>query len=88
MSGLWRPNGTKRECGTRLGLGNIVGGKLTKHGDFPYMALLGYYHENILGREGTAGTYYTCGGSLINRWYVLTAAHCVQDEDGNENIPS
>ena len=52
----------------------IVGGSITKLGDFPYMALLGY---DVFGQ-----IYYTCGGSLINKWYVLTAAHCVQDTQG------
>ena len=52
----------------------IVGGSITKLGDFPYMALLGY---DVFGQ-----IYYTCGGSLINKWYVLTAAHCVENTQG------
>ena len=44
---------------------------MTKLGEIPYMALLGYDTFN----NKTA--YYTCGGSVINKWYILTAAHCV-----------
>ena len=66
-SGEWKPNGQSGECGQRTILSNIVGGTITKLGDFPYMALLGY--------DGK----YECGGSLINKWYVLTAAHCMFD---------
>ena len=69
-SGKWKPDGKKRECGVRHGLSNIVGGEFTKRGDFPYMALLGAQNDN--GR-----LQYFCGGSLINKWYVLTAAHCM-----------
>ena len=32
----------KGECGTRLTLTNIVGGRKTKFGDYPYMVLIGY----------------------------------------------
>lgn len=48
--------------------GFIVGGTTTQRGQFPFMALLGY--------EKSIGTLYLCGGTLLNRRYVLTAAHC------------
>ena len=71
--GKWKPDGNIGDCGSRTILSNIVGGKETKLGDYPYMALLGYEFD---GR-----VVYGCGGSLINKWYVLTAAHCFDDED-------
>ena len=68
--GTWKPNGDNGECGGNYIASSIVGGKTTKHGEFPYMALLGIRFRS--GRE-----QYLCGGSIINKWYVLTAAHCV-----------
>ena len=58
----------KNECGIRLSVEFIVGGNYSKLGEFPYMALLGYQIDDKI--------LYTCGGSVINSKYVLTAAHC------------
>ena len=83
-SGLWRPNGAYGydECGLRIKKTNIVGGETAKFGDYPYMALLGSSQQNP--RSKKIETFYTCGGSLINKWYVLTAAHCVQTDTGDK----
>ena len=45
----------------------------TKIGEFPFMALLGS------GQEGNIT--WKCGGSVINKWFVLSAAHCGPNVD-------
>lgn len=46
----------------------IAGGKVIEPDEFSWLASLQY---------GRGNTYGGCGGSVINEWYVLTAAHCV-----------
>ncbi len=46
----------------------IVGGNTTDLNEFPWMGLIKYK----VGREYS----FECGASLINKKYVLTAAHC------------
>lgn len=43
----------------------IVGGELTKPHKYPWLALVLYMNIAV------------CGGSVINNYYILTAAHCV-----------
>ncbi|XP_072447419.1 serine protease 52-like [Chiloscyllium punctatum] len=44
----------------------IIGGSDTKPGDWPWQVSLRKYSMHI------------CGGSILNMWWVLTAAHCLK----------
>lgn len=68
-SGTYQPTEREQSCGTYLGSGQIIGGVVTKQGEIPFAALLGY-------RQSINNIQYRCGGTLINRRYVITAAHC------------
>jgi len=78
-SGLWQPLDERLECGTKTVTAHIVGGERAKFGEFPWMALLGFDPPHISGSE----IYYLCGGSVINKFYVLTAAHCIHTDNGS-----
>jgi len=55
---------------------DIVFGNVTKHGEFPWQVSL---------REKTEGETF-CGGTLINSWTVVTAAHCVHEGKGGDYL--
>ncbi|XP_035773782.1 serine protease 7-like [Anopheles albimanus] len=70
------PNPNKEECGVTKYISlhpHIMGGENCTIGEFPWLALMQY--ENQRGDRK-----YSCGGSIINNRYVLTAAHCVIGE--------
>lgn len=51
----------------------VVGGVDAQVGAWPWMALLGY--KDRVGEVG-----FKCGGSLITKRHVLTAAHCIRKD--------
>ena len=63
------PDFNKFECGmSESRPSKVVGGESTQIGEFPWMALLGSdYSGDII---------WDCGGSIINKYYILSAAHC------------
>ena len=58
----------------------IVGGEEASIGEYPWLALIGYTSR------GRSGVIWSCGGSLIGKRYVLTAAHCVTGLPGNYQL--
>ncbi|XP_070493065.1 uncharacterized protein [Chironomus tepperi] len=59
-----------QQCGQPVkGVGNIIGGKFATRGDFPWVAVL-----------STASGEYICGGTLVSKQKVVTAAHCIQNK--------
>ena len=48
----------------------MIGGRVARQGEFPYIAALGFRIN------GKGKTLYMCSGTLINRRYIISAAHC------------
>lgn len=66
------PNPDKYECGSAVGM-RIYGGENADIDEYPWLALLEYKNHRDERK-------FSCGGSLVNNRYVLTAAHCVVGE--------
>lgn len=58
----------------------VVKGKKTNRGEFPWSSALFLSQEN--------GLQFHCGGTLISEEVIVTAAHCVKDDNDNDIPPS
>jgi len=72
----WMVNGTETDraigsCGCSSDLDRIVGGAVVKPFSLPYQAFV------------LAG-HFMCGGTILNKRYVLTAMHCIYSPDGKK----
>lgn len=80
-SGGLLPDPKKFECGFDILTDRIIGGNDTSLEEFPWFVLLNYVNKKGVHE-------FKCGGTLINRRYVLTAAHCLNNAhlDGGERF--
>ena len=53
----------------------IIGGKNASMGAYPWIVRIGYDSDSNTNKKGEV--VYRCGGTLINKIHVVTAAHCV-----------
>lgn len=61
------------ECGKGQFSNRITNGKPARRNAWPWQVAIGYRDE----RNGKID--YLCGGSLVTKRHVVTAAHCIQD---------
>lgn len=69
---IWNTFDTEN-CGQTSDADKILGGNNTALDEFPWMVVL--EHQLPTGQKNLG-----CAGSIINKQYILTAAHCLTGE--------
>ena len=68
------PSLESQECGLDgASTAFVLGGEDTSIGEFPFLGRL--------GRKEGGNIKWRCGGSIINKWFLLSAAHCGPNVD-------
>lgn len=63
------------------GVYRLVSGTVAEEGEIPYMVRISVDYKP----PGYTEIFrVTCGGSILNSRYILTAAHCLLDEEKRE----
>ncbi|XP_012285292.1 serine protease easter-like isoform X2 [Orussus abietinus] len=65
-------------CGLSMSQ-RIIGGMNARLGQYPWVVRLGYAFVNKNGEYLEKNVTFGCGGTLINKDYVVTASHCLVD---------
>lgn len=63
----------EHECGNSVASDRIVGGANASMGQYPWIIQIGY---KLIDCKSVTKPMFRCSGSVINEWYIVTAAHC------------
>merc|ERR1719300_1692588 len=67
-------SGALNDCGCASATNRIVGGEEVNPNSLPYQALF-QVNKN------------SCGGTIINKRYVISAMHCIFDQESGNKLP-
>jgi len=75
------------ECGMSNSK-RMVGGVEVQQNAYPWHVALYYLFPPAVNNGSGVGSVYRCGGSIINEYFILTAAHCLKNDTGKLMVPA